>query len=436
MLIIFSENFFMFYLKSLIYALVRKIPMPIYALAVSFFMVRLTKKRDPSIRVLLLDKNRFGDEIKELDKRTNLEFISCPVSVHDKINAVCHYNFIANENKLNYSIGREQHLKKLLPILKKYIQFDVILSAGMYYRRNQEWEGACVEVAIPFVCLHKEGVVREKYEIDNSYSAAHVMKFRKFYGTRIIFGNKAMRDRLCELAYIDKSKTSVITPARFDNVFEFSTRNSLYRNEKKPLVVLFSFFPWAGISREDYGKSIDEGREVSWTTLYDEVHSAVIRLAVDFNIDVIIKPKWYSGKAKEMLDEVVRRESGRNPNEISGLKVVDDASAQDLIESASVIIAFNSTTMVEALLVNKPVVVPVFAEAAGYMSQFVRYKSYLDSFITASSKEELISLTLRYAGEQYFKPNDIGKLVRECVGTFDGKNSKRVEGNLISLCQL
>ncbi|MEK9652314.1 MAG: hypothetical protein VW437_00945 [Betaproteobacteria bacterium] len=406
-------------------------------------MNRLSKKRNLSLRVLVLDIYRFGDEIKELNKRTDIEFISCPIAVQDKINAVSYYNFKAKENKLTYSLHREKYLKLLLPVLKENIKFDAILSAGMYYRRNQEWEGACVELSIPFVCLHKEGVIREKCEIDNSYSFDHVNKFRRFYGTKIIFGSSAMRDRLCELGYVEKAKTSVITPARFDNVFESSVTKTVTGNSNKPLVVLFSFFPWAGLSRADREKSISEGCELSWTNLYEEVHSAVIRIALDFDVDVVIKPKWYSGETKDMLDGIVKRESGKDPCEIPSLRVLDNISAQDLIEAASVIVAFNSTTMVEALLMNKPVIVPIFAEAKGSMFQFVRYKNYLDSFITANSKADLISLigarikkhgSVYNSDEHNFNFKKVEKLISECVGSFDGKNSKRIERELISLC--
>ena len=71
------------------------------------------------------------------------------------------------------------------------------------------------------------------------------------------------------------------------------------------------------------------------------------------------------------------------------LIIDDSSSAQDLIETAGLVISFNSTTGIEAVLKKKCVVLPHYEEAAGELKDHLLITETLDSFHVAYSQADL-----------------------------------------------
>jgi hydroxymethylpyrimidine/phosphomethylpyrimidine kinase len=111
---------------------------------------------------------------------------------------------------------------------------------------------------------------------------------------------------------------------------------------------------------------------------------------------------------------------------------VSEGNAQTLIKKSSLVIAFNSTTILEAGLLGRNVIIPVYAEAVDkYFNSNVYFKKYLDSMIVASSGKDLKDKVLKYAfKQQHFPLPD--KMVQDFIGFYDGQSSKRILDEIIN----
>ena len=143
--------------------------------------------------------------------------------------------------------------------------------------------------------------------------------------------------------------------------------------------------------------------------------------------------KWYEGSAKENVDNAIIKGTGVLPDTIKNLKIIDDTPAQELIKQSSVVIGFNSTTVIESILYNKKVIIPSFAEASEKKNMNdVFYSNQADYFYRANSKDDLIDLIENC----YYNKNSLleadESFINETIGPYDGKVCSRIEDIIIS----
>jgi len=143
--------------------------------------------------------------------------------------------------------------------------------------------------------------------------------------------------------------------------------------------------------------------------------------------------KWYQGDAKENVDNAIYRGSGMAVDDISNLSIVDNVSAQELILWSDVVVAFNSTTLVESLLYNKFVILPIFDEAVE--KEFLHYVSFLDysdNFYVADSVDEMANV-IQNCMDGFLEKKIISEeLIKETIGFYDGKVCDRIQNVLLS----
>ena len=85
--------------------------------------------------------------------------------------------------------------------------------------------------------------------------------------------------------------------------------------------------------------------------------------------------------------------AGIDLQSIPNYRITQTDEAQDLIKGAAVVIGFQSTTILEAALAARPVVIPVFAEAARADHRpYLRFGNAYNLFEIAGSPKELKAL--------------------------------------------
>jgi len=156
------------------------------------------------------------------------------------------------------------------------------------------------------------------------------------------------------------------------------------------------------------------------------------KLAIELDVQVIIKPKWYKGEWKSLIDKSVFDYTGNKVEDIENLSVVDDIGAQELIKDAGIVVAFNSTTMIESILYNKRVVFPVYHEAADELKDYVFYQKNRDSFFVAHSEDELIDIVIKFLNGELQPPDIDMDFIKEVSGPQDHKNCLRIEQQILS----
>ena len=92
-------------------------------------------------------------------------------------------------------------------------------------------------------------------------------------------------------------------------------------------------------------------------------HVAVVRFALRNPwVPVMIKPKWFYRWKEHLL--LILNEAGISLEDVPNLQICEDIDAQAQIKRSRVIVGYGSTTLLEAAIVGKPVIVPEFGEIA------------------------------------------------------------------------
>ena len=172
-----------------------------------------------------------------------------------------------------------------------------------------------------------------------------------------------MKKVFVENRYIESDNIFVIGPPRMDSYLK-KIAIGIPKTTKSRLC-LFSFGPGAGLldsSPPHWPRDLDTSPEKYFTELSYQTHRIVIDYAkMHPNVEVVIKPKW-GGRWLEQINAIMKK-NNVNVAELKNLKIDHEIDAQEIISCSDVVIGFASTTLFEAAVAGKWVIVPNFAEA-------------------------------------------------------------------------
>ncbi len=381
------------------------------------------KNKSPSIRLFVLDSERFREDLDVLRDSTSVEFIDFSFKLQDKIVGIVERAIGRNDkDKLALHLG--EYIKQFCDIYK----VNGFISAGMWYKRHEPWEIASMNIGKVFYCLHREGIGVDKkflYKVTSN----HLSVCKKFQGTKVFVGSEIVKDMIVSSNYLAPEKVVTTGLPRFDKIFNNINNVKNVTKDRPKTILLFSFFV-STIS--DYGCTGLYPNNEGFRSLFDDVHAGVAQYAIDNPlINVIIKMKWYSGEAKSNVDRIIRRKTGIPASNIDNLSILDNTSAQELIKRSDVVISFNSTTIVESILYRKNVIVPIFHEAIDKYPDDVAYTEYKDVFYRANSLVDMIEKIDKCIDESMPLLPINNKFIHETAGYVDGQVCKRIENEIL-----
>ena len=305
-------------------------------------------------------------------------------------------------------------------INKKY-NLCGILSCSFYYGQDYPYIFSSVKNA-PFYCLFKE------YMKDEIMVNTTIEKYKKnqykFHGDTIFLANNCVKKILIDSSVCDDKQLKVIGSPRFDEIF-YSDR--LYLNKKRNQITLFSFFHSSGLVRlkcQDNFFTSDEND--GFFNLFRDTHITFVELAeMNKDIDFVIKTK-FDGHWHDQINQTIYDAMGIDLKNVTNIKLIAEGSVHDIIRDSSVVVAFNSTTVLESLAMGVDVVLPIFHEAKYKYSKtnvmFTKYFKYLN---IASSKEQLMNKVLEGHFDQNKKFNLPEQMAVDFIGYFDGNSVNR-----------
>jgi hypothetical protein len=399
------------------------------------------RKSGLPLRLLVLNEERYRADLDELGKHPDVELISLPSSLQLMINAIClsSIRHITDGDTVVFRkqtapairSARESLRRFLIRLLKRLAQLqgiDALVTCTFYYAQDREWEAACREVGIPFVILHKENM---KDPVIHEHAIRRYHKYLyKFGGHRLFLFNDLERDLILKAEAAsprDATRISVVGGLRMDAIHRRVSAGLVQSPRRQ--VTLFSSHHCIGLLTlgDRLGFFSDDPNE-GFVRYFDNVHATMARLAAENpDIDVWIKPKWMNIWEDRIVDSI-RRGTGLEPADIPNLHISVDKPAQQLIEESAVVVGINSTTLLEAKLFGRPVVVPLFDEAAGkYYNDHVYFHDYLDdAFSVARSPNEMIECILGELDGRRPPRQIPDQMIKDYLGYFDGKVSERV----------
>jgi hypothetical protein len=277
-------------------------------------------------------------------------------------------------------------LRETLIFLSRWMGIDCVLSAAVHYRQDYDWGVAAKQVGIPFLILHRENLIASTGARQRLLE--RMANYRPFEGTQIAVHNEPMRALLIESGYVDPGSISALGALRMDPwIGRKSERLPPTKSPRIPTISFFSFGPAAGIIGAPRPHWPSNARDY----LYEfcrRAHLAALEFAKENpDIRVVIKPKW-GGDWLERLHSIWREHGHKKVP--SNLIIDTKIGAQSLILQSDVVVAFNSTVLLEAGIVGKPVIFPLFEEAnSPKWRDFVMFYDQRDAFDVASGPLEM-----------------------------------------------
>lgn len=431
-------------LKKIIVSLIRRIarhklalPLLVEYAASEVAPLSEKKNQDNKIILLLLNEERYRADIDVLAEHPEVELLSLPSNIQHLINSVwvSELRELSKNNPVAYFKNTDPNvvfirnnlinfLQGFLSRLQKKIKFDAIATCTFYYRQDKDWEISSQNINIPFFALHKENM---KDPVTHEQSILNYKKkYIKFFGTRIFLFNELEKTVLKKANISTDEKLSVVGGLRMDRIFKRTSSGNLKSPARK--IVLFSFHHCVGLldipEIEGYFNVKGDSGFIEY---FDLVHGMVAKYALENpDVEVVIKPKWEHGWNKHIYT-AINRVIGVDASSIKNLEITAKIPAQTLIEESSVVIGINSTTLLEAKLYGRRVVVPLFAEAKEkYFDKHVYFHQYLNTFNTPRSPDELL-VALDEELNGIAPTRELKKaMINDYLGVYDGHVADRV----------
>ena len=354
-----------------------------------------------------------------------------PTNISELMGASVYYNPGDNKYLIEVQGQLRMFLKKFLASLYSRLKIDCVIGAAIHYKRDYDWGLVSDEIGVPYIVLHKENIYMPKaYEL----LEAKYRKFGKFKGSQIVVHSVLMKDFFIKSGYCNPDNISALGCLRMDEFVKKVKLSSRGISKKrigcnKKKVTLFSFtygYMQVGLSGFEEMVHFPKNRDKGFVKLFENVHTSIAKLACNNkNIDFVIKPKW-GGNWIDAIEYVFSKNNIESKR-IDNLFIDSDINVHDLILESDVICAFTSTTVLEAAISAKPVIIPYFDEALkAELNELIEFKDNFNLMDIAYSPDEFERLII----ERLNSPEVTQKCIKERYALFE-KYVSSMEGDAL-----
>lgn len=240
-----------------------------------------------------------------------------------------------------------EFLGRFLPELFARLGVDAVIGANNRFQVDADWGITARTLGCPYVVLFREGLLISPVVYDKVVARQRAMG--RFQGDHIVVHNAISKRMYVESGYATAPQVTVAGVLRMDDFIERIREGKGAGRHRR--VAFFPFGSHLAILGLDSGSN-----------LFTSAHQAFVRTARDNpDIHFVIKPKarHLAARWRDDFDRAMA-EGDLRPGAIANLEITSEPDAQDLILRSDVICGFDSTTILEAALAGRPVVVPYF----------------------------------------------------------------------------
>jgi len=359
------------------------------------------KKKLPAI--LALTHERFRKDLDVLANTGEFRVLTISSTWQERILTQFYPTEITKKQIFNSEMSVEVHkaqqklhafLRIFLPLLYRRLGVKCVLGASLFYLQDVDWGNISEEIKVPFILILRENYGGEA-PTHKRYKNVFPYKMR-FQGSKVMCQNESVCRMFLHFGYVTSEKIVALGCLRMDEFIE-KVKSHQKTLGKRKKVLLFSFSHGNSlIGHPDHVMHFDNiawsrKSDVGWIKLFESVHSAFARLAIERpDIDFIIKPKWL-GIWKEKIENAVANQ-GINLSKISNIQFTEEDTGTLILDS-DVVCSFGSNTIVEAGFAAKPVIIPMYHEANRQdYREFLWFCDYYHLYDIAESEESFIAL--------------------------------------------
>lgn len=383
--------------------------------------IRLIKYKSKNLKkVLIFPKSGGYEDLIEsytVQNKNNIAFFILPRLFLIKIfsyffrgiNKQDYFTKPANSVELNYKKQYINYLTNTFATLDKFIKIDGFISFNLFYRAEKYLEEVFTNLNKKYVVLHKESTFTPLEEI-NSF------KVYKKYNTKslaykISVYSKNQKKILVDSKIVKDNQIYVNGCPRSD--FAFKLRKV---KPKKNIIIYYM------IEKDRGSNLILNKSKMNWEKLYSQTLEYLIDYAKkNQNVKIIFKGKVGIHSKKNFDLNIL-------PINCS---FVEGSTGELFLKDASVVIAFNSMTVFEAIASNRNLIIPNFnKENKNKENMLLKISNpkYL-----ANTKKQFMKKLDTYMNTKYVNrklSNSDKKILNYYLGSIDGKSGRKVQNFL------
>jgi len=328
---------------------------------------KIMPKNRTKFKAIVLTKSAGIEDLIESQKKfnNNILYLNCPRAFFKHIFSTIFENkmHVLNDYKYSSKIKEIENLKikyrnfliSLLKILKKKYSFDIFIGFNFNYLSERELHVACHELKIPFLLLFKESIhtkIQEKYFL---YTYKKVNE--KFNGYKVAVYSNYAKKLLHNSNIINKKNIKVVGCSRLALSYEYKKiipKNqilyyAIQSNRGLPNTLVKSYKNFFFSDLEQH-KKFDPRHD--WKSL----HIKTLKILKNFanknpKISIIIKSK---------IGE--KTDTGKYKNLPKNIKVYRRGTGHKFLKDSKVVIAWNTTAVLEGIAANRFILLPYFTK--------------------------------------------------------------------------
>lgn len=363
----------------------------------NFIKILFSKKRN----ILALNSKRFRGELQEIPKFKDFNLIS----INEKYQSLIRKYFLSSnavEKYLNLSDkSLESEIKsldffmhKIVAIFNKVIKINSVIIINYRYIDDYIWVKNFKSMNINIIMMYREcllGCERMRYDVLKRHELFH-----KYPVDYIIVHNNITLELFLKSKMISKNRIFSIGPLRMnDYLHKIKNIENNHYNKNKLIVFFMNDENLSLFGKKD--KNRDENYKYSyvynfWNGKEDyffNIYNIAIKFAIkNPDVNLVFKAKEYKYDKNNTLEKLLIKY--RKNYRLKNIKITTKANVQNLIiKSRLVTGGLQSSTLLESLIANKPVLLPIFKSfKSSPLYQDMFYKNELHLFNIASSANE------------------------------------------------
>lgn len=365
----------------------------------AFILTILTKplNKKGKYRVLSLIKPIFSDDLNEIKKvDSDLQFLSFPRLLLSEVVKKYAKDFLLLNDASYHPIldgTKEQEkiysaIKKIFKHLQWMLKFDAIFSGNYVYVSQQELTKIATENNIPVIVLYKEGMFPKPISKEKSKK---IYGGKKFVGSKILVYNTIIKKILLDAKIPGINSENLVTVGipRLDG---YTEKNNKCDKQYKNTITLFAFE-----SKVKVQTAINEEEfKLPFVKRCNQFQKDLFEFCrINSNYKLVIKIKTTPDAIEDILNILGIKSKNELPKNI---EITATTSPKKLIEDSKFIAGFFSTTLLEAMLLNKYIFTPSFNDIKenlieDYFTNFkdvVNYAKSYDDFYNLFNNQKIL----------------------------------------------
>ena len=389
--------------------------------SISLFLFNFKQSSDVRKKILVLYRSFGTEDIEQLkkNKKNDFNFFYFP---RNNFKIIFNHFFKGINNDLNddkyfsddVSINKAKKkyrnfLVKTLKIFNDKYNFIGVLSFNFRYKAEKELHSACNILKIKLIVCHKESL----HYSDNSPLTELFIKINSlndgFKGDYMAVYTKKFKEVLIKASVIDSKKIFVVGMPRADYYYE-----NIKPEKKHVLLLMPSWTPQ---------KSLLQHFSFDLKKYSQNVTNVILDFALKNPKEyVIIKMKTLGELDKKLISLITKKN-------IKNIFIKRGGSANNLIKDAKVVVGFQSTGLLEALILRKPIIIPyigfelneVFEKCTLNLNEVTYYAKDNDSM--TKHLEDICNNKIHFPIKDKSK---VDSIIDHYIGNHDGKSSDRL----------